>query len=182
LIVQILVSISIVTLVLLQQGKGADMGAGFGSGASGTVFGARGSGSFLTRATAILATVFFVNCLLIASPLIRHVSRSNDSVIEQIEQQNAQPKTAPPAGTAAPGESKSPASDMPEAVPESPPAGQPAHAPATESSAAGQTVTEKPAAANPAATKPVAKKEVTKSTATKSSAPTDKKKVNDLPE
>ncbi len=101
LIVQILVSISIVTLVLLQQGKGADMGAGFGSGASGTVFGARGSGSFLTRATAVLATVFFVNCLLIASPLIRHVNRSNDSVIEQIEQQNAQPKAAPPAGTAA---------------------------------------------------------------------------------
>ncbi|MEA2094032.1 MAG: preprotein translocase subunit SecG, partial [Pseudomonadota bacterium] len=59
LIVQIIVSISIITLVMLQQGKGADMGAAFGSGASGTVFGARGSGSFFTRATGILAMVFF---------------------------------------------------------------------------------------------------------------------------
>ena len=95
LVVQILVSIGIITLVLLQQGKGADMGAGFGAGASGTVFGARGSGSFLTRTTAILATVFFINCLLIASPLVRHVTRtSSDSVVEQIQQQQARQKAA----------------------------------------------------------------------------------------
>ena len=54
LVIQILISIAIISLVLLQQGKGADMGAAFGSGASGTVFGARGSGSFFTRATAVL--------------------------------------------------------------------------------------------------------------------------------
>jgi preprotein translocase subunit SecG len=90
LVVQILVSVSIITLVMLQQGKGADMGAGFGAGASGTVFGSRGSGSFFTRATGILAMVFFINCLLIASPLIRDNERSADSLADQIEQQAVQ--------------------------------------------------------------------------------------------
>jgi preprotein translocase subunit SecG len=88
LVVQILVSIAIITLVMLQQGKGADMGAAFGSGASGTVFGARGSGSFFTRATAILAAVFFINCLLIASPLVRKAGTGEpQSLADQIEQQ-----------------------------------------------------------------------------------------------
>ena len=94
LVVQILVSISIITLVMLQQGKGADMGAGFGAGASGTVFGSRGSGSFFTRATGILAMVFFINCLLIASPLIRDNERSADSLADQIEQQAVQQQEA----------------------------------------------------------------------------------------
>jgi preprotein translocase subunit SecG len=85
--IQILVSISIIALVMLQQGKGADMGAAFGSGSSGTVFGSRGSGSFLTRATAFLAVIFFINCLLIASPLVRESSMSNESIGEQLEQQ-----------------------------------------------------------------------------------------------
>jgi preprotein translocase subunit SecG len=94
LVVQILVSVSIIALVMLQQGKGADMGAGFGAGASGTVFGSRGSGSFFTRATGILATVFFVNCLLIASPLIRDREQSADTIADQIEQQAAQREQA----------------------------------------------------------------------------------------
>lgn len=94
LVVQILVSVSIIALVMLQQGKGADMGAGFGAGASGTVFGARGSGSFFTRATGILAAVFFVNCLLIASPLIRDREQSADTIADQIEQQAAQREQA----------------------------------------------------------------------------------------
>jgi len=85
--VQILVSVSIISLVLLQQGKGADMGAAFGSGASGTVFGARGSGSFFTRATAILAAVFFINCLLIASPLVRESTQPEETLADRIEQQ-----------------------------------------------------------------------------------------------
>jgi len=94
LVVQILVSFSIIGLVMLQQGKGADMGAGFGSGASGTVFGARGSGSFFTRATGILAAVFFINCLLIASPLVRRVGQAPDSIAEQLEQSSqAESKT-----------------------------------------------------------------------------------------
>lgn len=62
----VLIAIAIVALVLLQQGKGADMGAAFGSGASGTLFGARGSASFLSRTTAILAALFFLNSLALA--------------------------------------------------------------------------------------------------------------------
>jgi preprotein translocase subunit SecG len=60
LIVHILVAAALIGLVLIQRGKGAEMGAAFGSGASNTVFGSRGSASFLTRATAILAILFFV--------------------------------------------------------------------------------------------------------------------------
>ncbi len=66
LVVHVLAALALMGLVLLQQGKGADAGAAFGSGASATVFGARGSASFLTRATAILATVFFVTSLSLA--------------------------------------------------------------------------------------------------------------------
>lgn len=66
LIVQVVISVGIIVLVLMQQGKGADAGAAFGSGASGTVFGARGSANFLSRATAILATVFFLNSITLA--------------------------------------------------------------------------------------------------------------------
>src|SRR5258706_887275 len=58
-VVDILAAIGLVALVLLQQGKGADMGAAFGSGASQTLFGSRGTANFLTRTTAVLAFVFF---------------------------------------------------------------------------------------------------------------------------
>lgn len=58
--VYLLVALILIGLVLIQQGKGADMGASFGSGASNTVFGSGGSGNFLTRSTAVLATLFFV--------------------------------------------------------------------------------------------------------------------------
>lgn len=60
LIVHVLLAIAVIALILLQQGKGADMGASFGAGASQTVFGSSGSGNFMTRVTAILATLFFV--------------------------------------------------------------------------------------------------------------------------
>jgi preprotein translocase subunit SecG len=63
LMIHVLVAVGICGFVLLQHGKGADMGAAFGSGASGTVFGATGSANFLSRTTAILATVFFVTSL-----------------------------------------------------------------------------------------------------------------------
>ena len=62
----ILAAVSVVGLVLLQHGKGADMGAAFGSGASGSLFGATGSANFLSRATAVLATIFFVTSLGLA--------------------------------------------------------------------------------------------------------------------
>ena len=59
LIVHIVLALGIVFFVMIQQGKGADAGASFGSGASQTVFGSQGSGNFLSRSTAILATAFF---------------------------------------------------------------------------------------------------------------------------
>ncbi|HKT99358.1 MAG TPA: preprotein translocase subunit SecG [Paraburkholderia sp.] len=62
-VVQILSALGVIGLVLLQHGKGADMGAAFGSGASGSLFGASGSANFLSRTTAILATVFFASTL-----------------------------------------------------------------------------------------------------------------------
>jgi len=66
LIIHTLIALSIVALVLIQRGKGADAGAAFGSGASGTVFGSRGSTSFFSRATAVLATAFFATSLTLA--------------------------------------------------------------------------------------------------------------------
>ncbi len=66
LVSHVLLAVAIVGLVLLQRGKGADAGAGFGAGASGTVFGARGSASFLSRITATLAALFFVTSLALA--------------------------------------------------------------------------------------------------------------------
>jgi preprotein translocase subunit SecG len=64
--VQVLCAIGIIVLVLLQHGKGADMGAAFGSGSSGSLFGASGSANFLSRSTAAVATVFFVATLGLA--------------------------------------------------------------------------------------------------------------------
>lgn len=85
LVFEVLLAIALIALILLQQGKGADAGAAFGSGASGTVFGAHGAGNFLSRTTAILATLFFLNCLALAY-MISHrsnVSTEFKSVIEQ---------------------------------------------------------------------------------------------------
>jgi preprotein translocase subunit SecG len=64
-IVQVFSSLAIIGLVLLQRGKGAEAGAGFGAGASGTVFGARGASTALSRATAIFAAIFMINSLLL---------------------------------------------------------------------------------------------------------------------
>jgi preprotein translocase subunit SecG len=65
-VLHLVLAIGLVGLILIQHGQGADAGAAFGSGASGTVFGARGSGSFLTRTTAILATLFFLTSIALA--------------------------------------------------------------------------------------------------------------------
>ncbi|HEU0201378.1 MAG TPA: preprotein translocase subunit SecG [Burkholderiaceae bacterium] len=65
-VLQVLTAVSIIILVLLQHGKGADMGAAFGSGASGSLFGATGSANFLSRSTAVVATVFFLATLGLA--------------------------------------------------------------------------------------------------------------------
>lgn len=66
LVVHVLAALGVIGLVLVQHGKGADMGAAFGSGASGSLFGATGSANFLSRTTAVLATVFFVTSLSLA--------------------------------------------------------------------------------------------------------------------
>jgi len=66
LVVQLLSALAIIGLVLVQHGKGADMGASFGSGASGSLFGATGSANFLSRSTAVCATLFFASTLALA--------------------------------------------------------------------------------------------------------------------
>ncbi|CNE42121.1 preprotein translocase subunit SecG [Yersinia mollaretii] len=63
----LLISIGLVALIMLQQGKGADMGASFGAGASATLFGSNGSGNFMTRMTAVLAALFFVISLILGN-------------------------------------------------------------------------------------------------------------------
>lgn len=98
LVIHVLTALGIVGLVLLQQGKGADMGAAFGGGgASQTLFGARGSATFLSRATAILAAVFFITSLTLAVVYSRHSTDSSRSITEQ-----AAPAPAPDAPPAAP--------------------------------------------------------------------------------
>ncbi|AHM75995.1 preprotein translocase subunit SecG [Yersinia frederiksenii] len=67
LVIFLLISIGLVALIMLQQGKGADMGASFGAGASATLFGSNGSGNFMTRMTAVLATLFFVISLILGN-------------------------------------------------------------------------------------------------------------------
>jgi preprotein translocase subunit SecG len=92
----VLLSASIIGLVLLQRGKGADAGAGFGSGASGTVFGARGSSTFFSKMTAVLATCFFVTSLSLAYLASHRTSTAPKSLIEQV------PVTAPAPAAPAP--------------------------------------------------------------------------------
>ncbi len=82
--IDVLLAIGIIGLILIQHGKGADVGAAFGSGASGTVFGSQGSASFLTRVTAVLATLFFVNSLALA--YLASNRPTAESVIDNVEQ------------------------------------------------------------------------------------------------
>ena len=81
LIAHTIIALLIIVLVLLQRGKGADAGAAFGSGSSGTVFGARGSSNFFSRATAIMATVFFASSLALAY-LSSQQAGTTDSLLE----------------------------------------------------------------------------------------------------
>ncbi len=94
--VHILVGAAIIGLVLLQHGKGADMGAAFGSGSSGSLFGASGSANFLSRTTGVLATVFFLTSLGL-SYLATNRTQAPTSVMEQVNTQPAAPATPAPA-------------------------------------------------------------------------------------
>ena len=78
LVVYLIVSIILVGFVLIQQGKGAGMGASFGSGASNTVFGAGGSGNFMTRTTGLLALAFFVLSLVLGNLSTHKVSANEE--------------------------------------------------------------------------------------------------------
>jgi preprotein translocase subunit SecG len=95
----VLIAAGIVGLVLLQRGKGADAGAGFGAGASGTVFGARGSASFLSRMTATLAALFFASSLTLAY-LGGRRPEAPKSVIDRVTVPQTQTQEPPPAPTA----------------------------------------------------------------------------------
>lgn len=94
LIVHVLAALSIIGLVLLQQGKGADMGSGFGSGASGTVFGSVGSGNFLTRTTTALAITFFATSFGLAYFAKEHSIEARQIGIPAVVQQAPAPKSA----------------------------------------------------------------------------------------
>ncbi|QSX34516.1 preprotein translocase subunit SecG [Shewanella avicenniae] len=74
-VVYLLVALALIGLILIQQGKGADMGASFGAGASATLFGSSGSGNFLTRSTAILAILFFILSLTIGNLSANHAKQ-----------------------------------------------------------------------------------------------------------
>lgn len=104
--VDVLIAASLIGLVLIQQGKGANAGAAFGGGggggASSTVFGARGSASFLTRATAILAALFFINSIALAyiashRPVAESVLDAAPAIQEQVPAQDGNPVEIDPA-------------------------------------------------------------------------------------
>ncbi|MBU6378594.1 MAG: preprotein translocase subunit SecG [Gammaproteobacteria bacterium] len=97
-IIQVFASLAIVALVLLQRGRGADAGAGFGAGASGSVFGARGATTGLSRATAVLAAVFMINSLALAWLGTRPAATKTESLLGETATQTA-PVPAAPATT-----------------------------------------------------------------------------------
>jgi len=127
LVIHFICAFSIVGLVLLQRGKGAEAGAGFGAGASGTVFGARGATTALSRATAILAGLFMLTSLSLTYVGTHHAAASG-SLLDQLSTQPAPaaPTTAPASGTTSTGTTGTGASGAP-AAPSTgvPPAGTP---------------------------------------------------------
>ncbi|HEB58745.1 MAG TPA: preprotein translocase subunit SecG [Gammaproteobacteria bacterium] len=106
LVFHVILAIAVVGLVLLQQGKGADAGAAFGSGASATVFGARGSGNFLTRVTAVLATLFFVTSLSLA--VLAKQLAGGESVVDTVAPETPDAEVTVPVEAPAPAEAPAP--------------------------------------------------------------------------
>jgi len=123
-IVQWLSAFAIIGLVLLQRGKGADAGAGFGAGASGTVFGARGASTAMSRATAIFAAVFMINSLLLTYTGTRTAEAQQKTILDEVA---AAKKSAPLSGTSVPA---APPGAAPASAPAAAPAATPAPAPA----------------------------------------------------
>jgi preprotein translocase subunit SecG len=149
-IVQVFASLAIIGLVLLQRGKGAEAGAGFGAGASGTVFGARGASTALSRATAIFAAIFMINSLLLTYVGTRAVAAPPKSILDTIGEKSEKANTAKPGvtqtiplpTTPSPGETAPPStpagSDAAASAPPPAPAATPAPAPAAPASAPAQ--------------------------------------------
>ncbi len=104
-VAHVLVALSIIGLVLLQHGKGADMGSGFGGGASSSLFGATGSANFLSRITAVLATAFFILSLALAYVATKKPVEGGGGVMDAVRQQEQSQKpaekSAPPEETKA---------------------------------------------------------------------------------
>jgi preprotein translocase subunit SecG len=94
-VVQVISGFIIVGLVLLQRGKGADAGAGFGAGASGTVFGARGATTGLSRMTAIFAVIFMVNSLALTYTFRNTAAPMQESLLDKLDQKPAATTPAP---------------------------------------------------------------------------------------
>ncbi len=134
-VAHVLFAFAIIGLVLLQRGKGADAGAGFGAGASGTVFGARGSGSFLSRTTAVLATLFFVTSLLLSYLLTQQVVPT--SVVDRVSTEVPAPLPTPAPTGMLPGVPEAPSGSTQPATEED----APAVAPQPESAAGEQAGT-----------------------------------------
>jgi preprotein translocase subunit SecG len=114
----VLIAAGIVGLVLLQRGRGADAGAGFGAGASGTVFGAQGSASFLSRTTAVLATLFFISSLVLSYLFSQGAVPT--SVVDRVKTEQPAPAPTLPSAPlpqlpppAAPATSSAPAASVP---------------------------------------------------------------------
>jgi preprotein translocase subunit SecG len=93
-VLHVMVALAIIGLVLLQHGKGADMGSGFGGGASGSLFGATGSANFLSRTTGVLAALFFILSLALAYTATRKPADEGGGVIDVIRQQQQVPAPA----------------------------------------------------------------------------------------
>jgi preprotein translocase subunit SecG len=97
-VAHVLVALAIIGLVLLQHGKGADMGSGFGGGASSSLFGATGSANFLSRATAVLATLFFCLSLALAYVATKKPVDTGGGVMDAVRrEQPAKPEEKKPA-------------------------------------------------------------------------------------
>ena len=148
LVVQILSSLTIISLVLLQQGKGADMGSAFGSGSAGSLFGATGAANFMSRATKWAAVVFFISTIGLAYASNRGTKGQDTGIMQNFSQTapvappvgsavpgvpnsaptatgavvpgNAVPANAVPSASSVPGVSAPPASAVPSAVPSAP--------------------------------------------------------------
>jgi len=150
-VVQVFASFAIIGLVLLQRGKGADAGAGFGAGASGTVFGARGAATALSRATAIFAAIFMVNSLLLTYIGTRAVAAPPKSILDTVGE-----KADKGSGTATPGAAPdvaTPGTTQPAPAPAASPT-PPATGDTTNTAPAPAAVPAPAAAPAPAATQP----------------------------